>query len=174
MKKFLSILTTTTFLMLSTTTWAKEAPTPEQMQEMGKIMGQLQEKLKTNPNMSEEEQEALMMQMMNQSKMGNDVLQKQKEQLPKILKISKSNRVCLGKADTKAETKECEKKSKILAKKIGLKDSFNYEDEEDFVWNKEEKTKILADMDKWIKEMERSLPCVQKANNMSEMMQCTK
>ena len=101
-------------------------------------------------------------------------LKEQKEMMPKMLTLLKNNRECLSHADTKTDADKCAEKSKQMAKKIGLKDEFDEEENEDFVWNKEEKTKILADMDTAITEMQNIIPCIQKAQNMSDMMDCNK
>jgi hypothetical protein len=167
-------LVITTVMLLTTLSLAQSKPQQQEMQEMAKIMQEVQKKIKANPNMSEEEKKALMMQAMNNSSMMQNRLKEQKEKMPKILTLLKSNRECLSHADTKTDADKCAKKSKQMAKKIGLKDEFDEEENEDFVWNKEEKTKVLADMDNAIAHMEKILPCIQNAQNMSDMMTCSK
>ncbi len=174
MKKYLSKFTLISILLFSVTTiHAQDAVDPQKMQELGQMMGKMQQQIKANPNMTKEEQKAQMMQMMNQSKTGQSMLEKQKDQMPKILELLKANRTCLSKADTKADVNKCEKKSEKLAKKLGIEEDFDDEEEEDFVWNKEEKKIALAEMDEGISHIERSLPCIQKAQTMSDMMQCS-
>ncbi len=142
----------------------------EQMKELGAMMADIQEKMKANPNMTKEEQKALMMKAMNSSNMAKKMLEKQKDQLPKMVKVLKLDRECLSKADTKADAKVCEKASRKLAKKLGLDESD--EEESDFEWNKEEKNKIIPEMDKQIARMEKALPCIKKAKVMSDMAKC--
>ncbi len=175
MKKYLSKLILIFIMLFGATTIHAQnsADETQRMEELGQMMGKMQEQIKANPNMTPQEQKMLMMQMMNQSQTGQSMLQKQKEQMPKILKLLKINRACLGKADTKSDAKACEKESKKLAKKLGIEEDFHDEDEENFVWNENEKKQSLADMDEGIKHIEHSLPCIKKANTMSDMMQCS-
>ena len=98
------------------------------------------------------------------------MLKKQKDQFPKMLKVLKLDRECLSKADTKADAKVCEKASKKLAKELGLDD--RNEEDSDFEWNKEEKSKIIPQMDKQISRMEKALPCIKKSKVMSDMARC--
>ena len=174
MKEFLSKFTLFSILIFSATSiFAQDAVDAQRMQELGQMMGKMQEQIKANPKMTKDEQKALMMQMMNHSKTGQSMLEKQKEQMPKILKLLKANRTCLSKADTKSDLKKCEKKAEKLAKKLGIEEDFDDEGEEDFVWNEEEKKIALAEMDEGISHIERSLPCIQKAQTMSDMMHCS-
>ena len=146
MKKYLSKFTLVSLLLFSVTAiYAQDsADQAQRMQELGQMMGKMQEQIKANPNMTPEEQKMLMMQMMNQSQTGQSMLQKQKEQMPKILGLLKNNRTCLGKANTKSDAKACEKESMKLAKKLGIEEDFHDEDEEDFVWSENEKKQILC------------------------------
>ena len=167
-------LAITTIMLTTTLSLAQSTPQQQEMQDMAKIMQEVQKKIKANPNMSKEEQKALMMQAMNNSSMMQNRLKEQKEKMPKILTLLKSNRECLSHADTKTDADKCARKSKQMAKKIGLKDEFDEEENEDFIWNKEEKAKALADMDKGIAAMDKMLPCIQNAQNMTDMMRCNK
>lgn len=175
MKKYLSKFTLVSILIFSTTTiYAQDSVDQAQrMQELGQMMGKVQEQMQANPNLSKEEQKAMMMQVMNQSNIGQSMLQKQKEQMPKMLEFLKSNRTCIAKADTKEDLKECEKKSKKIAKELGIPANFDDEGEDDFVWNEDEKRKALSEMDEAIKHMEKALPCIKKANTLSDMAQCS-
>ena len=141
MNKYLSKLAIASILFSTTILFADAASDKaEQMKEFGAIMADIQAKMKANPNMTKEEQKALMMKAMDNSNMAKKMLEKQKDQFPKMLKVLKLDRECLGKADTKADAKVCEKASKKLAKKLGLED--RDEDDSDFEWNKKEKEKI--------------------------------
>ncbi len=176
MKKYLNKLTLISILLFCATSIYAQNPSDQEkmLQDMDRVMEKVQAQLKANPNMSAAEQKALVTQMMNQSKTGQDMLSKQKAQLPKILKILKSNRTCLSKADTKSDANVCEKKAEKLANKIGFEEDFEAEEENEqhFVWNKKEKNKILAEIDEEITHIEHSLPCIQKAKTMSDMMRC--
>jgi hypothetical protein len=168
MKKYILVC----LMLVTTATYAQNPADAQKMQEMGKIMQKVQQQMKANPNMTKQEQQELMMQMMNQSKLGQNILKEQKEKMPKILKILKSNRACFGKADTKSDAKECAKQSAQMAKRFGMKDNFEQEIEKDLEWNKDIKKEALADMDRGIKEISAALPCIQSAKSMSDMTKC--
>ena len=171
MNKYLSKLAVLSILFSTTILFAYVASDKaEQMQEFGAIMSQMQQKIKDNPNMSKEEQKALMMQMMNSSSMAKNMVKKQKDQLPKMLQILKADRECLSKADTKSDAKICEKASRALSKKLGVDDMVD--DDSDFEWNKEKRSKFIPEMDKQISHMEKALPCVEKAKVMSDIAEC--
>jgi len=164
-----------TMLLFTTCVSATDMPSDqERMQELGAMMGEMQKKMQANPNMSEADKKALMMQMMNRSQSGKNMLQKQKEQMPKILTLLKSNRSCLSDAQSKSDAKSCEEKSIKLAKKLGMDDMYEGEDDtEEFTWSENEKKQALLEMDQGIKEIEKSLPCIKKATTMSQMMHCS-
>ncbi len=173
---FTKLALITTLLFTSACLSANEMPSDEErLQELGAMMGQMQEKMKANPNMSEMEQKALMMQLMNKSSGAKSMLQKQKEQMPKVLTLLKSNRSCLSDADSKSDAQVCEEKSIKLAKELGMDDMYDYEEEEEeeFVWNESEKKQALLEMDEGIQQIEKSLPCIEKAQTMSDMMHCS-
>ena len=46
------------------------------------------------------------------------------------------------------------------------------EEDEDFEWSDEIKEEILVDLDEGINQFEIMLPCVEKAETMTDMMQC--
>ncbi len=175
MQKFFStIYLALTLLFITSNIMADEAMQRTQhMQELQKLMQQMQAKMKENPNMSKAERKALVQQMIDKSEMGRNTLKRQKEQMPKMLQILKSNRACLEKAQTKTQLKTCEEKSKILAKELGMKANFDDEKEyKDFVWNEKEKKMTLERMDKGIRELEKVLPCIQKAQTLSDVKKC--
>lgn len=142
----------------------------QQMQEMRAVMQKMQAQMKANPNMSKEEQKAIMMKAMNNSKTIQNRLQKQKVEMPKMLKVMKYYRSCLSDSNSKEDAKVCDKKSAVKAKKLGLDRDFS-EEQEDFVWDKKQ---MLAEIDGGIAHLEHVLPCIQKAQNMSDVMQCNK
>jgi len=172
----LTKLTLASILTLGATSVFAQNPDQAQMiKDMDQIMEKVQAQFKANPNMSKEEQKALVMQMMNQTQTSQTMLEKQKSQLPKILKILTSNKTCLSKADTKAEANACEKEAESLAEKIGLEVDFEDEQEtlQHKVWNKKTKQKALTEIDEEITHIQHSLPCIQKAKTMSDMMKCS-
>ena len=93
--------------------------------------------------------------------------------MPKILTLLKKNRVCLNEADSQSDAKVCENKSIKLSKELGIYEDFHDDEEEELIWNESEKKKTLLDIDAGIKEIEKSLPCIKKAQTMSDMMQCS-
>lgn len=128
----------------------------------------------TNPNMSEAEQKALIMQALNNSAMGIDILQQQKEQMPKMFKVLVALKECLSNADTKSEAVKCDKQSVVLSKEMGLDKEFYDEDnDDDFSWSSSDKKEALAEMEAGLEMMEKSLPCIEKAKTMAEMMLCS-
>jgi len=58
-----------------------------------------------------------MLDSINNSTTLNSQLEKQKEEMPKMLEILKFNLECLEDADNKSEVKKCSEKSEKLAKK---------------------------------------------------------
>ena len=139
----------------------------QQIKEMRAAMQKIQAKMKSNPNMSKEEQKALMMHAMNKSQTIKSRIEKQKEEMPKMLTVMKYYRACLKNANAKADAKVCDQKAVIKAKELGLRDGFD--EEEDFVWDKKQ---MLTDLDEDIAHLEHVLPCIQKAQNMTDVMQC--
>ncbi len=174
MNKYLSKLAVLSILFLSTILFADVASDKaSQMKEFSAIMESVQKKIKENPKMSKEEQKELMSKAMDNSKMGKNMLLKQKEQMPKILEILKANRVCLNSANNKKDLKNCEKKSMALAKKLGMEDTHkNIKDDDDFVWDENKKKKIVSQIDQGIKDIELSIPCIEKAKVISDVTKC--
>ncbi len=102
--------------------------------DMQDMIKQLQAKLKENPNMSRAERKALIQKLLNESGMGQKILYRQKEQMPKLIRLLKQNRTCLSKADNKDDVIKCEMNSRTLAKQLGIKENFGKtEEEKDFV-----------------------------------------
>jgi peptidoglycan hydrolase CwlO-like protein len=143
--------------------------------ELNEMMGKLQNRISSNPNMSEEDKQKAFMAIMNKSNSAQSMLEKQKQKMPKTLKVLKHDRACLAKADTTADMKKCEESSKKFAKKLGIYDNEYYEDDgEEIIWNEKEKKETLRGMDGAINRMEKMLPCIQNAKVMSDMMECSK
>ncbi len=145
-----------------------DAEKAQQVKEMRAAMQEVQKKMKSNPNMSKAEQKALMMHAINNSKTIKNRIEKQKEEMPKMLKVMKYYRACLNNANTKSDAKVCDKKSAKKAKELGLRDEFD-EEQEDFVWDKKQ---MLTEIDESIAHLELTLPCIQKAQNMTDVIQC--
>lgn len=126
-----------------------------------------------NWEISSEEAEKAMKDSINSSDTMQSQLEKSKDQMPKILQILKANRKCIVDSDNKSDAKDCETKAIELAKKLWISDMFdNNEKTWDFEWNEQIKKETLTDIDSWIKEFEAMLPCIEKAENMTDMMQC--
>ena len=143
--------------------------------DMAKAMGDVQKTIMANPKMSKEEQKKLVVETLVNSDSMKSQFAKQKEMMPKMVKFMKVNRACLQDANSKDDAKVCEKKAERIAKELGFDDEFSEEgEEEEFHWDKAEKKKVLLGMDEGIKEMEKNLPCLEKAKNMMDLMQCTK
>jgi len=142
-----------------------------QMAEMAKTIKKTQEKIKANPNMGDEEQKKVMIETLTTSKGMQSEFEKQKAMMPKMLTLMKSYRDCLEDADSKSDAQACDKKSQALSKKMGLNDEFS--DEEDSTsWTKEGRKNIIVEINQELKRLEKSLPCIEKAKNMMDMMQC--
>ncbi len=141
------------------------------MNEFGAIMGDMQAQINANPNMTEAEQSAMMMQMMNNSNQGKSQLQQQKDQMPKMLKLMKRMETCLSNASSQADADRCDEESSRLAKQLGLYDEFS-DDEDPLVWNKNTKPQVLSELNEGIKSMEQMMPCIKKAQNLMDMMKC--
>ncbi len=142
---------------------------PDEFQTM---METMQSELESDPDMSNEQQLAMMMQAMGQSEQGGGPLQQQKEQMPKMLKVMKSMRQCLNDASSQAQADSCMEKSIELSNQLGLPDNFT-EEEDPLEWNKETKAQVLFDLDEGIEEMEQMLPCIENAQNLMDFMKCT-
>jgi hypothetical protein len=142
---------------------------PDEFQTM---MGAMQAEIESDPDMTNEEQVAMMMQAMGQSEQAGGPLQQQKEQMPKMLKVMKSMRQCLNDASSQAQADSCMEKSIELSNQLGLPDNFT-EEEDPLEWNKETKAQVLFDLDEGIEEMEQMLPCIENAQNLMDFMKCT-
>ena len=59
-----------------------------------------------------------------------------------------------------------------LAKQFGLNDDEFSDDEEPLVWNENTKKEVLADLKEGIQRTEQMMPCIEKAQNMMDMMKC--
>ncbi|WP_121626904.1 hypothetical protein [Poseidonibacter antarcticus] len=131
-----------------------------------------QKKIKANPNMSEEEQKRLLIETMSNSKDMKSQFEKQKEMMPKAITLMKFYRDCLQDAKSKADAQSCDKRGQALAKKLGIDEEFNDEEEDKRAWTKEGRRTIVLEINEEIKNIESRLPCIQKAKNMMDLMNC--
>jgi hypothetical protein len=144
----------------------------EEMNQVGAMMGDLQTHMNANPNMTEAEQNDMMMQMVSNSDNGKSQLQQQKDEMPKMLKLMKRMETCLSNASSQADADRCEKESSRLARQLGLDDDEFSDDEDPLVWNKNTKSQVLSELKEGIQSMEQMMPCIKKAKNMMDMMKC--
>ncbi len=144
----------------------------EQKKAIQVVMDNFQKKIKENPKMSREDQNALMLKMMDESDIGKKILETQKDQMPKMIKILKADSKCLSKAETKKEAKICEKSSIELAKKLGLNQ--NPPSNKDYEWDKNISSRVIPAMNKQIEALEKSLECTEKAKVISDISKCMK
>lgn len=144
----------------------------EDMNELGAMMGDIQAQINANPNMTEAEKKALMMQALGNSNQAKSKFQQQKDQMPKILQVMKQMKSCLENASSQADADRCEEKASRLAKQLGLDEDEFSDDEDPLVWNKNTKKEVLSDLNEGIQNMEQMMPCIEKAQNMMDMMKC--
>lgn len=124
--------------------------------------------------MTDEEAKKAMLDSMDNSKTMQGQLELQKKQMPKMLEVIKFNKKCFEDVDNQSDAEDCVAKSKKLSKKLGLDDFFT-DDEEDkeIEWNQDDKEATLAEMDDSIAQMEKMLPCIEKAKVLTDMMKCS-
>ncbi|ACN17927.1 hypothetical protein HRM2_48790 [Desulforapulum autotrophicum HRM2] len=144
----------------------------EEMNEFGAMMGEMQAQMNANPNMTGAEQTAMMMQAMGNLDQDNSQLQRQKEQMPKMLQGMKQMETCLSKASSQADADRCEKEFSQLTRQLGLDDDEFSDDEDPLVWNENTKEQVLSELKEGIQSMEQMMPCIEKAQNMMDMMKC--
>ena len=113
-----------------------------------------------------------MLNSMNNSKTVQSQLEITKEQTPKMIEWIKVNKECIEDSDSKSDAEKCMDESNELAKKLGLNDFYIEEEDEDFDWNSEEKKLMLSDLNEGLEQMEKMLPCIEKAEVMTDLMQC--
>lgn len=143
-------------------------------EEMGADMKDISQKV-LSWDMTDEQAEKAMMKSLNNSSSLTNMIEKQKKQIPQTLEIIKANLKCIKKADSKSDWEDCIVKSNKLAKKYWLTDMIETTEkfEVDFVWNKESKEKIITDTQEWIQQLEKILPCIQKAKIMTDFIECS-
>ncbi|CAA6812154.1 MAG: Unknown protein [uncultured Sulfurovum sp.] len=144
-----------------------------QMEVLGQVMKEVQAKIEAKPNMNEEEKSQMMIETLSSSTGMQSKFEEMQSAMPKMLEAMKFGKKCLSKADSKSEAKSCMDKVDVLIKESGIDEGEMESEEEDFTWSPAEKKQILAEVDEGIKEMEAQLPCIEKASNMMELMNCS-
>ncbi|CAA6822336.1 MAG: Unknown protein [uncultured Sulfurovum sp.] len=145
----------------------------KRMAELGQTFKEGQKKIEANPNMSKEEQKEMMIEAMSNSKGMQSQLEKQKAMMPKIIELVKFYRDCLEDANSKSDAKSCDTKGQALSKKMGMDEEFDEDDEEDSrAWTEAGRETIVSELNQEIKMIESTLPCIQKAKNMMDLMNC--
>jgi len=139
----------------------------KQIADMGQSIKEAQQKIKANPNMSEKEKKEVILQSMMNSKSMMSKFEKEKASMPKMIDMMKSYRKCIAHTHSQSDMDRCTKEVAETSRKLGLDD-----EEEKLVWSKANREKTLKEIDEGIKEISKSLPCMQKSNNMMEFMQC--
>jgi hypothetical protein len=141
------------------------------IQEVKQESTTVKEKTVTSPNISQKEQEEVIIKSISKTKDIQSQFEKIKNGMPKMVKSLEVARECLSKAESKDEANRCMDKAKKSMKDSGMNNSED-EDEEDFSWDKAGKEKILRETDEGIKVMKKSLPCIEKATNFMDIMKC--
>lgn len=138
--------------------------------EMSDDMKDISQKMLDWKITDEEAKEAFLNSMDNSNTLKSQ-LEIQKEQMPKMLKIMKASLECVKDIDNKFDAKKCEDESKKLAKKLWIEDM--YEDDEEYEWEQDKKAETISDIEKWITQLEKAIPCLEKAKVMTEFMECS-
>ncbi len=127
--------------------------------------------------MDEDAMQNAMLNALGQVPAFQQEFQKAKKDLPKTIALSKEYRACLARASTKSSAKTCAKKMSKKAKKLGLDNGKGFHDEnmDDFgEWTPKQKKEYLKELDESIAQMEKALPCLQKAKTLADMAKCQK
>ncbi|MBM9519592.1 hypothetical protein JWG39_07130 [Desulforhopalus vacuolatus] len=127
----------------------------------------------TDFNMSEVELEqgAMFIQQMMNSPQAKAKFQQEKDQMPKMLKMMKSFASCLEGCSSQKDADRCVEKASKLSQKLGLDEDFS-DDEDPFIWDENTKEQVLAEFQENIQRVEQIMPCIEKAENMMDIMKC--
>lgn len=125
----------------------------------------------TGSNMTEAEQEAMLIQQMINSPQAKAKFQQQKDQMPKMLQLMKQLENCLESASSQKDADRCVEESSNLSKQLGLDEDFS-DDEEPLIWDKNTKEQVLSEFKENIQRIEQAMPCIEKAENMMDIMKC--
>ncbi len=143
------------------------------IKEVGQVIQKVQEEIQKNSQMSEDEKAEVLMKSVLSSKNMDSRFAKQKDAMPKMLDMMKSYRKCIANSNSQTDMDRCINNVEKITKELGL-DEFDDEPYEKPVWSKANKEKTLKEIDDGIKELEKTLPCMKKANNMMEFIQCAR
>jgi hypothetical protein len=103
------------------------------------------------------------------NKIGQNIFEKQKEFLPKLLLSMKKSRVCLQRAEKKAEANECVKDISELKAQFSKKEQNNIEK-----WSTEEKNRVLNEYDEHIFLLQSQMRCIRASQNITDLSNCMK
>ncbi len=146
----------------------------EQITQLGHSIKEVHDKIIANPNMSKDERKKVIIESMLNSKNIKSKFQQQKESMPKILNIMKTYKECIASTKSQSDMDSCKKEIQDLNKELGLEDFDVENKEEKVIWSKKNKEALIKEIDKGIKEVSKSMPCMQKSNNMMEFIQCAR
>ncbi len=125
-------------------------------------------------NADEKALAAVAMVMLSENKEFQKAFAKIQQQLPKTLALAKAYHNCLQGSDDKSEALDCQKTIAAKAKRMGIED----DDLDEYLaddlgdWTAEEKQVYLQELDEDVQYMEEALPCLQKAKNPAEIINC--
>ena len=100
---------------------------------------------------------------------SQDIYEKQKEILPKLLVSMKKTRECLQTGDNPFEANQCMEHFSRMKEKLGT-------DEEDFIllWNDKRKNELLDKIEDELIYLQSRIPCVKRAKNITDLSKCMK
>ncbi len=127
-----------------------------------------------NWEMTQEQAQKAMLDSINKSWTVQDQLSKMKKQMPLTLEMMKTNLSCIEKADNKSDMIKCGLESNKMAKKLELDDFEAFDESEYDNWTKDEKEADIKDLKNAIKDLEEMMPCIKKAEKMTDVMKCNK
>lgn len=102
-------------------------------------------------------------------KLGENIFQKQKKTLPKMLETMKKARVCLQQADDQVKANTCVEQVIALKTKL-TKDKQNSIE----LWQSSDKTKVLDEFDDTIFLLESKMKCIRSSKNLTDLSVCMK
>ena len=125
----------------------------------------------TDSSMTEAEQGAMLIQQMLNSPQAQAQFQQQKDQMPKMLQVMKKLENCLKRASSQKDADRCGKNASKLSTQLGLDEDFS-DDEDPIIWDKSTKEQTLSEFKENIQRIEQAMPCIEKAENMMDIMKC--
>ncbi len=125
----------------------------------------------TDSSMTEAEQGAMLIQQVLNSPQAQAQFQQQKDQMPKMLQVMKKLENCLKRASSQKDADRCGKNASKLSTQLGLDEDFS-DDEDPIIWDKSTKEQTLSEFKENIQRIEQAMPCIEKAENMMDIMKC--